>query len=201
VCIKTEDYVDAYQFGFTAGCSTSLCTSILKRTVDYYTHRGSHVFACFIDFSKAFDRVSYWKLFHKLLDDNVDVGIVRVLAFWYSKQQACIRWHGCLSQFFTFGNGTRQGGVFTVLSPWLFARYIRDLLKEVVTSRIGCNIGGLFINILAYADDIVLIPPSRRALQHLLNIAAQQSTEINMVLNANKSVCMDFPPRDRSKVV
>jgi len=58
------------------------------------------VFACFIDFSKAFDRVSYWKLFHKLLDDNVDVGIVRVLAFWYSKQQACIRWHGSLSQFF-----------------------------------------------------------------------------------------------------
>lgn len=53
VCIKTEDYVDAYQFGFTAGCSTSLCTSVLKRTVDYYTHRGSHVFACFIDFSKV----------------------------------------------------------------------------------------------------------------------------------------------------
>jgi len=97
--------------------------------------------------------------------------------------------------FFTPGNGTRQGGV---LSPWLFARYIRDLLKEVVTSRIGCNIGGLFINILAYADDIVLIAPSWRALQHLLNIAAQQSTEINMVLNANKSVCMVFPPRDRS---
>ena len=61
--------------------------------------------------------------------------------------------YGCLSQFFTLGNGTRQGGV---LSPWLFARYIRDLLKEVVTSRIGCNTGGLFINILAYADDIVL---------------------------------------------
>jgi len=74
------------------------------------------------------------------------------------------------------------------------------LLKEVVTSRIGCNIGGLFINILAYADDIVLTP-SWRALQHLLNIAAQQSTEINMVFNANKSVCMVFPPRDRSKVV
>ena len=82
VCIKTEDYVDAYQFGFTAGCSTSFYTSVLKRTVDYYTHRGNYMFACFINFSKAFDRVSYWKLFHKLLDDNVDVGIVRVLAFW-----------------------------------------------------------------------------------------------------------------------
>ena len=124
-----------------------------------------------------------------------------MLEFWhFGKQQACIRWHGCLSQFFTLGNGTRQGGV---LSPWLFARYIRDLLKEVVTSRIVCNIGGLFFNILAYADDIVLIAPSWHVslLHHLLNIAAQQSTEINMVLNANKSVCMVFSPRDRSKVV
>jgi len=69
VCIETEDCVDDYQFSFTAGCSTSLCTSVLKRTVDYYTHRG--LFACFIDFSKAFDRVSFLKLFHKLLDDNV----------------------------------------------------------------------------------------------------------------------------------
>ena len=66
----SEDYYGAYQFGFTGG-STSLCTSVFKRTIDYYSHRGSHAFACFIDFSKAFDRVSYWELFHKLLDDNI----------------------------------------------------------------------------------------------------------------------------------
>jgi endonuclease/exonuclease/phosphatase family metal-dependent hydrolase len=196
--IKTDDYFDAYQFGFTSGCSTSLCTSVFKRTVDCYTHGGSHVFVSFLDFSKAFDKVSYWKLFHKLLDDNVDVGIVRLLAFWYSKQQMCIRWHDCLSQFFTLGNGTRQGGV---LSPWLFARYIRDLLSEVVRSKVGCNIGGMFVNILAYADDIVLMAPSWRGLQRLLDVVVQQSKAVDMSLNARKSVCMVFSPRDRSKVV
>ena len=198
VFIKSEDYFDSYQFGFTAGCSTSLCTSVFKRTVDYYTLRGSHVFVSFLDFSKAFDKLSYWKLFHKLLDENVDVGIVRLLAYWYSNQQACIRWHNCMSQFFTLGNGTRQGGV---LSPWLFARYIRDLLTEVVVSNVGCNVGGTFINILAYADDIVLIAPSWQGLQHLLNIVEQHSKAIDMSLNAQKSVCMVFPPRDKSKVV
>ena len=34
---------------------------------DRYTMGGSHVFASFLDFSTAFDKVSYWKLFHKLL--------------------------------------------------------------------------------------------------------------------------------------
>ena len=86
-------YRIVYQFGFTPGCSTSLCTGVFKRTVDRYTQGGSHVFASFLDFSKAFDKVSYWKLFHKLLDDKIDVAIVRLLAFWYSNQQACIRWH------------------------------------------------------------------------------------------------------------
>jgi len=40
-----------YQFGFKQGHSTDLCTSIVKRTIDYYIHRGSHIFACHADFN------------------------------------------------------------------------------------------------------------------------------------------------------
>jgi len=93
VHIKCYDYYDAYQFCVSSGCSTSLCTDVLKQVVDRYTHGGSHVFAGFLDFSKAFDKVSYWRLFHKLSDDDIDVGIVRLLAFWYSHQQACIHYY------------------------------------------------------------------------------------------------------------
>ena len=56
---------DSYQFGFRKGHSTSQCTSVMKRTVDYYVNRGSRVFVCFIDFQKAFDGVNYWKLSKK----------------------------------------------------------------------------------------------------------------------------------------
>ena len=87
------------------------------------------------------------------------------------------------------------------MSPWLFVRYIRDLLTKVVTSKVGCNVGGVFINILAYADDIVLLAPSWCGLQYLLDIVVQQSEAIDMSLNARKSVCMVFNPRDRSKVI
>ena len=58
---------------------------------DYFTDRGSHVFACFVDFSKAFDRVNY---FNKLLDDNVNCKIVRILAAWYSTQTCSVKWGG-----------------------------------------------------------------------------------------------------------
>ena len=44
-----ENDTDHYQFGFKKSHSTGLCTNVLKSVVDYYTRRGSHVFACFID--------------------------------------------------------------------------------------------------------------------------------------------------------
>jgi len=52
------------------GLSTGTCTHILKQAVHYYRQRGSHLFCCFVDFSKAFDNVDYWLLFCKLLDYN-----------------------------------------------------------------------------------------------------------------------------------
>jgi len=89
------------------------------------------------------------------------VYIVYLLAYWYSNQHVHVRWRGVLSSSFTVGNGTKQGGV---LSPCLFNCYVRDLIIAIMTTKIGCNIGGLFTNIFAYADDMVLLAPSWRAL-------------------------------------
>ena len=83
--------------------------------------------------------MNYWKLFHKLLDDSVSNLIVALLVFWYSNQCSRIRWKSTLSDAFTIGNGTRQGGV---LSPYLFTRYIKELISEVSHCGVGCNIGG-----------------------------------------------------------
>jgi len=67
------------------------------------------------------------------------------------------------------------------------------MLAQVARSRIGCNVGGMCINILvAYADDIVLLIPSWRGLQQLLDIVVQQCESINMSLNARKSVRIVF---------
>ena len=64
-------------------------------------------------------------------------------------------------------------------------------------ARVGCNVGGIFINVLAYADDIVLLAPAWRAMQQLLDILSNQACMINMQCNVGKTVCMVFPPRKR----
>jgi len=98
--VHSHSEYDSYQFGFKAGHSTGQCTNVSKNVVEYYTSRGSYVFTCFIDFTKAFDRVSYWKLFNKLLDDGSNSRVIAVLAYWYSHgKYACagvIHYQMCL---------------------------------------------------------------------------------------------------------
>jgi len=77
------------------------------------------------------------------------------------------------------------------------------LLTSVVNSNIGCNIGGCrpIVNILAYADDLVLLAPSWRALQQLLDKLQVKARDIDMCCNSKKTVCMIFSPKCRSKTV
>ena len=53
--------------------------------------------------------------------------------------------------------GVRQGGV---LSPYLFAAYVNDLIGELRDYGYGIHLGSVFVGCLFYADDIVLLSPS-----------------------------------------
>ena len=79
------------QFGFKRQHGTDLCIFTVKSVIKYYNLCNSPVFTCFLDASKAYDRVNHWTLFKKLLKRFVSIIVVRMLMFWYSKQEVCIR--------------------------------------------------------------------------------------------------------------
>ena len=108
-----------------------------------------------------------------------------MLAYWYSYQDVAVKWVHVISDSFRIGNGTRQG---SLLSPYLYARYIRGLLKNVHNTKIGYKIGGLFNNILVYADDIVLLAPSWKAMQFLIDVLYAESCKVDMIINVRKHV-------------
>jgi Reverse transcriptase (RNA-dependent DNA polymerase) len=119
------------------------------------------------------------KLSNELLDDDIDSDIVAVLAVWYSEQDNCIQWKNVFSSKFStgIGNGTRQGGI---VPRYLFTWFICELIAGIVQSNIGRNIGNVFCNIFAYADDLVLLAPSWKAMQSLIKFFSQcaQNTDI-----------------------
>ena len=77
------------QFGFKKKHSTDLCIFTVKSVIKYYNLYNSPVYSCFLDASKAYDRVNHWALFKKLLKRSISVIIIHILMFWYSKQEIC----------------------------------------------------------------------------------------------------------------
>ena len=73
------------------------------------------------------------------------------------------------------------------------------MIRSVVDVGVGCDVvSGHFINILAYADDIVVVTPSCRAMQLLLSVLNTQSVMLDLACNTNKTVCMVFIPKYRN---
>ena len=178
-----------FQFGFKQKHSVDMCIYVLKEIVDYYRSNGSPVYICSLDASKAFDKVNHSILFSKLVDRNVPMYIVRVLSVWYSTQQLNVQWGRCHSETFGVSNGVRQGGI---LSPKLFNIYIDTLSSELSQKQIGCCLGNMMFNHLIYADDMLLLCPSAKGLQTLIDICIKYANGHDIIFNSSKTCCMLF---------
>ena len=55
-----------------------------------------------------------------------------------------------------------------------------------------CNFAGTFVNLLAYADDLVLLAPSWRGMQILLNTVQDAASKIKMSFNTEKNCLHGF---------
>ena len=160
--------------------------------MNYYTSHGSPVYACFLDASKAFDRVCHSTLFRILTDRGVPPPYLKLLLRWYRSQKMGVRWANSESDPFYVRNGVRQGGN---LSPMLFNVYIDKLLCDLRRMNVGCYVGKHAVNVLAYADDIVLLAPTRAGLQMLVDACVGKAVPLDIKFNTKKTVCMMFLPR------
>jgi len=180
------------QFGFKHGLSTEFCIFTLKQTIEYYRSLSSPVYICYLDASKAFDRINHWCLFRKLLDRNVPILAVRFLCAWYSSQLFTVQWGLSVSEPFSVSNGVSQGGI---ISPFLFNVYIDDLSVGLSNLKTGCNFNGVFVNHVVYADDTVLLAPAPSALQKLIDYCGAFAEDNDIFYNLKKTKCMCIRPK------
>lgn len=179
------------QFGFKAKRSTSMCTMVLNEVISYYSKHGS-LYCTMLDATKAFDRVNYCRLFRDLLDRDLPREYLRLMLNMYTSHVTRISWNGICSALFLVKNGVKQGGV---ISPVLFCIYIDRLLDLLRRSGFGCFVGRVFLGALAYADDIVLLAPTHRAMRNMLALCDRFADEYNVVFNAKKSKCLYITSR------
>ena len=116
---------------------------------------------------------------------------VNIIRYWYSNQYVQVKYINVLSDEWKLGNGVRQGGV---LSGLLFSAYIDSLLCRVTKLNIGCKLGLVMSNVIAYADDIVLLAPSLSALSILINEANLEVSNLSLAFNFFEDKNHEIPP-------
>src|SRR5664279_3432502 len=180
------------QFGFKKGLGCSHAMYSVKCVVNHYTRLGSTINLCALDLKKAFDKMNHHGLFIKLMDRLLPANILCVLENWFSLCATRVHWGNEISESFKIECGIRQGGV---LSPYLFAIYVDDIVTKLQRTNLGCYIKGTFVGIFFYADDIVLLAPSIESLQKLIYVCETELVWLDMTLNVKKSMCMRIGPR------
>ena len=180
---------DDLQFGFKKKTSTSHALFSLRSTVDYFVDRGSNVFVAFLDCTKAFDRISHYGLFLKLMERRFPLCFLLCLMFWYLNMSCCVKWETEISRTFSVPLGIKQGGIN---SPDFFACYFDGLTKLLRDGAIGCHIRELFLAVILFADDICLIAPTRSALNKMISVCSSYCKEYGLSFNPVKSKAMVF---------
>ncbi len=144
-------------------------------------------FLTFTDFKKAFDYVNHDMLMYKLHKMGITGDLYRSIKNIYRNPISCVQLNGHLTDWFPIESGVRQ---LDSLSPTLFAAFINDLSQEMNKLNVGVNVGGECLNMLLYADDIVLVSPNHEKAQQQLTLLANWCKKWNMYINSKKSQVM-----------
>ena len=174
------------QFGFVPDKGTRNAIFTLSMLMERCIEVQRDLYICFIDYSKAFDKVRHNELFNILEELDIDGKDLRIIRNLYWEQNAAVRIDGDYSDFKQIKRGVRQG---CVMSPDLFNIYSETILRKLGDSP-GIKINGEIINNIRYADDTALIASSEKELQSLLDIVVAESERKGLYLNVKKTECM-----------
>ena len=132
---RIQDHCNKYnlinknQIGFKSSYRTADHLLTLRSVVKKYVTIGKKkLFACFIDFKKAFDSVWHEGLFHKLFSNGISNNILNLVKDIYSKTKCAVKVGDGRTNFFNFTKGVRQG---CPLSAILFNMYVNDIFEIV----------------------------------------------------------------------
>ena len=182
----------AGQAGFRHGRCTMDNILVLQHAIDTYRAANKPLFCAFIDFRKAYDCVDRGLLWRCLRSCGLHGDILHSLMGMYDHAQMQIRLHGRLGEPFDTSCGVRQGDP---LSPLLFGIFIDRFEQYLRTHKpgLGCMIAAnVLLQLLFYADDIVLFAESAADLQELLD-ALQGFCDANLMsINVPKSEVVVF---------
>jgi len=184
---ENNDLLPNFQFGFRTKRSTIAAASLLHEVARSRIDKSKRVYAAYIDFSKAFDRVRRPLLFHKLQLLGIPPQFCQSLNFIFQATKFYIKSGNLFSNHYFSNIGIPQGDP---ISPILFNLFIQDLPSSL--SHNGINFHGIRVAYIQYADDLCILGESKEDLQLALNDLSEYCLQNSIEVNVTKTKVQVF---------
>jgi ribosomal protein L22 len=189
-CIETSNKMPGNQAAFRKNFRTTDHIFTLQSIVNKYCiKQKSKLYACFVDFKKAFDSVWREALLYKILTFGIGGKFYELIKNIYSQSLSCVKLTTGLTQDFKNDIGIKQGDC---LSPILFNLFINDIGHIFSESCDPVMLGNIQLNYLLYADDLLIVSKSKSGLQRSMNNLYQYSQKWHLEINTQKTKAMVF---------
>ena len=175
--------VGQYQCGFTKGRSTTDAIHAVKQIMEKtYEHRID-IEMLFIDFRQAFDLINRRQLMSALKELGIHPKLRRLISMTMFKTTVSIKFQRGITEEIGVNKGVRQGDA---LSATLFNLALEYVVRKINTGTLRTR-GG---QIIAYADDIVLVTKRRKIMKDMLSEIIEEGKKIGLEINEDKTKIM-----------
>ncbi len=179
------DHIDhKKQFGFKSNASCSHATFILKEILNYNRFRNKTTYIIAIDASKAFDRVSRTKLWITMFEMGIRPVLIIALRAYYMNFYIIVNNGRDYASPFITTYGVKQGGC---ISPELYKLYSEIIAVLISSLNLGAEYGRMKIDVLMYADDVVIIATCPKEAQLMLDEVSKVSVTHEIKFNPDKN--------------
>lgn len=180
-----------FQFAYRKGMSGTDASFILGEVLREGGGRvGRNYHIAFLDLRKAFDSVNWDCLWDQVEEAGFGGKLLRLLKGLYANSRERVSFGEATTCWLSRTRGVHQG---CVLSPLLFAIFVRGVLKDLSERGVGIDFGdGDFCPGMFFADDLVLFGRIHEEVSVMLGLVYEAFANLKLELNDEKSkiLCM-----------
>ena len=179
--------INDLQAGFTRGKRMEDNVFILSYCIEESKKRRQELILMGIDFEKAFDFVDRRVLIRVMKDCKFDPLVIDMVARLYSGDSSSIYMEQKALFTTEVTCGIKQG---CTLSPLLFVMIINVIIKRIMNTKLGYRNQNVYIPVLFYADDGLVLANSREEMEAMIEIITHSANECSLQISRSKSECL-----------